>query len=123
LSYTSPINGTKVGIELYIAQLVCLRKPPITERNIKFQEQFARQLLKLYSGTAIIRALKSKELERCFSLNAKWVDPVIQRENDRWLKEQKLLNSPLDILSPEVLDLKETRPSFVGKKGGLSNLD
>lgn len=85
------------------------------------QKRFADGLLKLYTFEAINSAINSKEASRTYSLGAKWLDPIIMREQNRIesenrAREQKTsegINAPQNVASPNA---SEFRVDSFGKK-------
>lgn len=96
-------------------------------RDYKLQLIYASSLLKLYSFQAIINALRSKQGLNIWSLNAKWLDPIIKIEQAKIDKKEKeitesIKNSPVKITEPTVQG-NSIRPTFKTKQSILDKLE
>jgi hypothetical protein len=132
-TYTSRYTDKLITAAQYLAEMMCERQAKKEKKDLckqfwntdywirpfKTQLRFANQLLKIYSCEAITNALKSNQGKNIYSLNAKWLDPLIR-------EEQRKIDSRI----PEVKKVEETpiitnvsRPVFKPKKTILDELD
>lgn len=95
--YQSRFGGGWIAPGQFIAESMCDRiaRKDKAELPLKFwtlerwkrpfllQLRHANSLLKLYSAEAIIRALRTPEGKRVYSLGAQWLDPLIRVEQER----------------------------------------
>ncbi len=98
-------------------------KSPRWEREFLMQVRHANSLLKTYSVAAIVRALRTPEGKKVYSLSAPWLDPIIRDEQAKLDREAAAAAPPEAPPEPatEVVDGKP-RPTFVRKKSTLSKL-
>lgn len=94
------------------------------KRTYLLQVTHANNLLKLYSIDAIIAALRTKEGKKVRSFGAKWLDPIVQDEQERIDRQKALAPEAHEIQMQKPLpDIVEPpRPLFVPKKSLLSKL-
>ncbi|MAF25011.1 hypothetical protein CL634_05485 [bacterium] len=132
-SYKHKTNGQACNAAQYIAEMVCLReaermnvgRPAYALWNTdkwkkKFQSQVTKayQLLKKYSDKAIINALNSYKGKKIYSLRVKFLEPIINSEQNRLNKIDKL-RKPAN----EYEDLTNSQPRKQhGKQSQLSFL-
>lgn len=95
--FKSNFGGGWVTPAQYLAESMCFRiarkdkrtlplrfwKTEAWERPFLLQLRHANGLLKLYSAEAIIRALRTPEGKKVYSLGAQWLDPVIRVEQEK----------------------------------------
>lgn len=132
-SYKHKSNGQACNAAQYIAEMVCLReaermnvgRPAYALWNTdkwkkKFQSQVTKayQLLKKYSDKAIINSLNSYKGKKIYSLRVKFLEPIINNEQNRLNKIDKL-RKPAN----EYEDLTNSQPrKQYGKQSQLSFL-
>jgi hypothetical protein len=76
------------------------------------QKRFADQLLKLYCFEAINNAIMSKDAARTYSLAAKWLDPIIMREQhkidlDIKAKASKMSDKPKEEINDGPIEFRK----------------
>jgi hypothetical protein len=120
--YKSRYTDRLVTVAQYLAELVCERQAkkektdlffhfwqhPRWKRTFLYQVQLANGLLKLYAEEAILTALKKNP--GIYSLNANFLDPLIQAEQEKCViaQEKEQPHQPL----PEVNVNKPPRPKY-----------
>lgn len=95
------------------------------KRDFLLQLRHATALLKLYSPEAILRVLRSKEAKSTYSLNAKWLDPLLKTEQSRLCREEESRmqkQRPATPASVEKDVTEKPRESFKQEKSVLSKL-
>lgn len=127
--------GKSVSAGQYIAEIMCEKfaktknkelsvqfwKNPDWAKHFKLQLFKAQSLLKLYSPSAIIRAINSKDAKYIYSLGNQKIDTLIERE-ENILKQQR--ESMKKVTKVEVGPTDAApRPSFVKPNNQFKKLD
>lgn len=133
----SRYGGGFVAPAQYLAELMCERQArskgqeipakfwnlPTWKRTFLVQVRFAHGLFKSYDVQAVLRALESSEGKNIYSLNAKWLDPIIKQEQ---LKLERIqVQKELQGDKPQSMETAKNdnlRPSFVRKKSTIDKL-
>lgn len=133
-TYTSRYTDKLITAAQYLAEMMCERQAKKEKKDLckqfwntdywirpfKIQLRFANQLLKIYSCEAITNALKNSQGKNIYSLNAKWLDPLIR-------EEQRKIDSRVSLEVKKVEDVpiinNVNRPVFKPKKTILDELD
>ncbi len=96
-------------------------------RDFKLQMIQAYALLKIYDGRAILNALNSKEGLTTYSLRAKWLDPIIAREEDKLKIAERQLEEYIEKKEQKeeipAVALQKNREAFQPKQSTLDKLD
>lgn len=94
------------------------------KRQFGLQMIWANQLLKLYSFTAIYNALlKNPSGKKVYSLNAKWLDPIIKHEEDVLKRQKASQQQIVEIAVQNNTDnLPIHRPTFNPNKTDIMDL-
>ncbi len=92
-------------------------------REYQAQARHASSLLRLYDCEAIMRALRTPEGKKIYSLGAKFLDPLVRVEQERLdrLKAARQAAPPEPEPEPPAKDASP-RPAFVETKSTLSKL-
>lgn len=89
------------------------------KRKYLLQVRAANSLLKVYDCSAIIKALKTPEGKRIYSLGAKWLVPIVKTEQEK-IRLQQLARKELQpepkAIEPVETKIEPPRPSFPAKK-------
>ena len=129
-------NDKKVTAAQYLAELMCERQAEKNKKELpkqfwnlphwskKFKSQLfaAYGLLKLYDEVAIIKAVKSKEAKRIYSLRAPILDDII-KEQQRILELDKIKAKDIEVIRKNTKAKPrehQVRATILGK---LSELD
>lgn len=95
------------------------------KRKFLLQVRAANSLLKVYDCSAIIKALKTNEGKRIYSLGAQWLVPIVKTEQEKIrLREiaRKELQPAVEVAAPVETKNEPPRPSFPAKRTALSIL-
>ena len=132
--YLSPTSGEKCTCAQYIAEIVTRREAdkksiPLTGKwwNVDpWRKKYAKNviqansLLKIYSETSIIRALKRKECSWQWSLYFKEMHDIFRDEQSKWEREQIRQAEQKTIEVVSETKIKPTNP--YGKQSKLDKL-
>ncbi len=136
--YPSRYNpGKSISPTHYIVELICEHNARYTKKEIpvkfwtlpewgqfyRFQLKRAKQLLEHYSDEAIIKALNDKRSYNIWSLQAKWLIPIIKDHQASVDKQEQLNNMPPKEKAPEMTGTEFKRESFKNKRNILEELD
>lgn len=132
--FQSRFGGGYVTPSVFIAEAMCERmanKDKTTlplrfweterwKRQFLLQVRAASSLLKLYSYEAVIRALRTPEGKRIYSLGANWLGPLIQTEHLKLEREKKTRSQqPVEPAPTQVVEKprppRPTGPSLLDK--------
>lgn len=103
-------NGKYVTVAQYITELICENKAKQEKKDLYFkfwtskewslyyrnQIATANKLVKQYNPQAIIRALKTTQATKIYSLRAPHLIPIIEQESDLIEKENQSLTKEYD---------------------------
>jgi hypothetical protein len=92
-------------------------------RDYRLQIIQAYALLKMYEGQAILNALNSKEGLNTYSLRARWLDPLFERESAKLKKVEEKMMEYVEKVEENAVELPTARPSFQPKQSTLDKLD
>ncbi len=93
------------------------------KRQFLLQIRQANSLLKLYSYQAILRALRTYEGKKVFSLGAPFLDPLIKAEQEKLDRDkQRIVETPAPPVEHVHTEPQAPRPAFVPKQNALSKL-
>lgn len=124
--YPSRYNPGKMISPLhYIVELICEKNAKYTKKEIplkfwtlpiwgqfyRFQMARAKALLEHYSDTAIIQALNDKRMWNVYSLQAKWLLPIIQEYQEK-----------LNLIVPKIEGPEMTAGTFKRKSFKKNNI-
>ena len=92
------------------------------KRVFLLQLRFANSLLKLYEPAAIVKALRTPEGKRVYSLGAKWLDPLVRDQQERLDRQEQIREAVEPVSPPPESVVEPPRPTFVEKPHLLSKL-
>lgn len=134
-NYISRYTDKKISASQYLAERICERLAkkdntdlpakfwtlPKWKRTFLYQLQIANGLLKLYRADAIIAALR--KAPRAFSLAANFLDPIIQTEEAKFIKQENIANNKShDIPAQDIDTTAKPRPVFNDRQSIVSKL-
>lgn len=135
--FESRFGGGWLAANQFLAEGMCARQArrdkvelparfwdrPRWKRVFLTQLRFANSLLLLYPVEAIIKALRTKEGARAYSLAAPWLDPLIAEECRR-LRQQETLREQKAApdLPPQQAEIEVPREGFNTKPSPLKRL-
>lgn len=122
-------NGKEVTPAQYITELICENKAKKEKRDLHYrfwtnkewsryyrdQIATANKLIAKYSEQAIIRALKTKEAEKIYSLRAPHLIPIIDQQQSMLEVENKELSQSFDRSANKTYGRNTTQKSLLSK--------
>jgi hypothetical protein len=135
--YESGYGGGPVSAEQRLAEIMCERqakktkvslglmfwRDPCWARVYRYQLVLAKALFKKYDAAAVGRALRSPEGRNALTLNAKWLDPLFEREQAKLSRERAAAEaSPPEEPAPPPPADAAPRPAFTTKQSLRSKL-
>lgn len=122
-------NGKEVTAAQYITELICENKAKKEKRDLHYrfwtnkewsryyrdQIATANKLIAKYSEQAIIRALKTKEAEKIYSLRAPHLIPIIDQQQSILEVENKELSQSFDRSTNKTYGRNTTQKSLLSK--------
>lgn len=122
-------NGKSVSAAQYITELICEKKAKLDKKDLHYRfwvspewEKFyrnqissAHKLLKKYSDTAVIRALKNARTERIFSLRAPHLPPIIEHEQQLLDAENQTLSLKINRKDNISFSKTSNKPNIISK--------
>ncbi len=131
--WESRFGGGFISNAQYLAETMCDRMARKEGRELQFhfwnldlwkrkfllQVRAANSLLKVYDCFAIIRALKTTEGKRIYSLGAKWLVPIVKLKQEeirlQKIAQEEFKPEPKEV-EPVETKIEPPRPSFPAKK-------
>ena len=128
--YHSLYSESYVSAAQYIAELVCQAKSrciktdlptnfwmlPEWAKLIRYQNVIANRLLSEFTAEELITALtKDKRLKRIWSLNAKWVRPILEEYKGKFVDQNLEKELPILPSEPVVQQPIKISKSIIGK--------
>lgn len=122
-------NGKNITAAQYITEIICENKARKEKKDLHFkfwtnkewsayyrnQIATANQLVLKYDEQAIIRALKSKEAEKIYSLRAPHLIPIIEKEAKILASENKQLSKEYNRSEDKIYKTQNTNKSILSK--------
>jgi hypothetical protein len=122
-------NGKSITAAQYITEIICENKARQDKKDLHFkfwtnkewsayyrnQIATANQLILKYNEQAIVRALKSKEAEKIYSLRAPHLIPIIEKEEKILISENKQLSKEYNRSEDKIYKTQSTNKSILSK--------
>lgn len=122
-------NGKSITAAQYITEIICENKARKDKKDLHFkfwtnkewsayyrnQIATANQLVLKYNEQAIVRALKSKEAEKIYSLRAPHLIPIIEKEEKILISENKQLSKEYNRSEDKIYKTQSTNKSILSK--------